>query len=63
MDRGDSEIMVNSNDDNMEDDVSVENVCISLNTSKRKKSVDKGQGEVKPERLCRVSLIRKRRLS
>ncbi|KAI3376925.1 hypothetical protein L3Q82_000023 [Scortum barcoo] len=43
-----TENMVSSKNDNMEDDVSMENVfderCVSINASKRKKSADKGQG-------------------
>ncbi|KAI3357334.1 hypothetical protein L3Q82_015491 [Scortum barcoo] len=48
IDGGETENMKSSNNDNMEDDVSMENVfneqCLSINTSKRKKSADKGQG-------------------
>ncbi|KAI3376787.1 hypothetical protein L3Q82_000387 [Scortum barcoo] len=48
IDGGDTENILSSKNDNMEDDVSMENVfdewCLSINASKRKKSADKGQG-------------------
>ena len=58
---------MNNNNDNLVNEVLMEDVfdewCLSINKSKRKKSADNGQGEVKPGRLCRASLMRKRRLS